>query len=135
LWDPADEVSFRQGDSVAFVTYSAVFNEHPHITAQTLVLDDTHAAKRYVAANWSVRIRRGDRAFPVVLDVLAQSRPMSCAGCGSMTLTTPTATTPAPRRSGQGDLAGIAETAAAADCHGCHGAGARSQQAEGITLL
>jgi hypothetical protein len=24
-----------------------------------------------VAGNWSIRIRRGDRAFPVVLDVIA----------------------------------------------------------------
>jgi hypothetical protein len=70
-WNPADEVRFRQGDAVAFVTYSAVFNASPYITAQTLVLDDAHAAEGPVAANWSIRIRRGDRAFPVVLDILA----------------------------------------------------------------
>jgi hypothetical protein len=72
-WNPADEVGFRQGDAVAFVTYSAVFNASPYITAQTLVLDDAHAAEGYVASNWSIRIRRGDRAFPVVLDVLAHA--------------------------------------------------------------
>lgn len=68
-WDPAEEVRFRQGDAVACVTYSSVFNANPYITAQTLVLDDAHAAKGFVAANWSIRIRRGDRAFPAVLDV------------------------------------------------------------------
>jgi hypothetical protein len=73
-WNPADEISFRQGDAVAFATYSAVFNANPYVTAQTLVLDDAHAAEGYVASNWSIRIRRGDRAFPVVLDVLASAR-------------------------------------------------------------
>jgi Helicase C-terminal domain len=72
-WDTADEITFRQGDAVAFVTYSAVFNANPYITAKTIVLDDAHAAEGYVAANWSIRIRRGDRAFPVVLDVLADA--------------------------------------------------------------
>lgn len=72
-WDPADEISFRQGDAVAFVTYSSVFNANPYITAQTLVLDDAHAAEGFVGSNWSIRIRRNDRAFPAVLDVLAHA--------------------------------------------------------------
>lgn len=72
-WNAADEVSFRQGDAIAFVTYSSVFNANPHINAQTLVLDDSHAAEGFVASNWSIRIGRSDRAFPVVLDVLAKA--------------------------------------------------------------
>jgi hypothetical protein len=76
-WDPADEISFRQGEAVAFVTYSSVFNANPYITAKTLVLDDAHAAEGFVASNWSIRIRRSDRAFPAVLDVLAHGGAVS----------------------------------------------------------
>jgi hypothetical protein len=47
-----------------------VFNANPYVPAQTLMLDDAHTAEGFVA-NRSVRIRRGDRAFPAVLEVLA----------------------------------------------------------------
>jgi hypothetical protein len=109
-WDPAAEVRFRQGDAVACVTYSSVFNANPYITAQTLVLDDAHAAEGFVAANWSIRIRHGDRAFPAVLDVLARAGAVSADVIRRMRLDdaddegTSTAVY----------LAGIAETAAAA---------------------
>ncbi len=109
-WDPAEEVRFRQGDAVACVTYSSVFNANPYITAQTLVLDDAHAAEGFVAANWSIRIRRGDRAFPAVLDVLARAGAVSADVIRRMRLDdaddegTSTAVY----------LAGIAETAVAA---------------------
>jgi hypothetical protein len=66
-WDGSDESGFRQGAAVACVTYSSVFNANPHIKAR--VLDDAHAAEGFVAGNWSIRIRRGDRAFPAVLEV------------------------------------------------------------------
>lgn len=72
-WDPAEEIRFNRGDAVAFVTYSSVFNSNPHISAQTLILDDAHAAESFVSGNWSVRVRREDRAFPVVLDTLARA--------------------------------------------------------------
>jgi hypothetical protein len=73
FWDPADEISFIRGEAVAFVTYNSVFNANPYINAQTLVLDDAHAAEGFVASNWSVHVRRSDRAYPVVLDLLAGS--------------------------------------------------------------
>jgi hypothetical protein len=76
-WDRVDESRFRQGGAVACVTYSSVFNTNPSITAQTLVLDDAHAAEGFVASNWSIRIRRGDRAFPTVLEVLAHAGAVS----------------------------------------------------------
>ena len=100
-WDPADEVSFRQGDAVAFATYSAVFNSNPHVNARTLVLDDAHAAEGYVAGNWSVRVQRSDRAYPVILDVLASAGryPVtSSVGCGWTTSIPMTAAIPRSRR-------------------------------------
>jgi hypothetical protein len=110
-WDRADEVSFRQGDAVAFVTYSAVFNANPHITAQTLVLDDAHAAEGFVAANWSIRIRREDRAYPAVLDVLAHAGAVSAEVIRRLRLDDAENDGVAPLVY----LARIAETAAASD--------------------
>ena len=117
-WNPADEVSFRQGDAVAFVTYSAVFNARPHITAQTLVLDDAHAAEGYVAANWSISIRRGDRAFPVILDILANAGAVPADVIRRLRLDdlddTGGEDADGEETSAEVYLAGIAETAAAA---------------------
>jgi hypothetical protein len=110
-WDPADEVSFRQGVAVAFVTYSSVFNANPYITAQTLVLDDAHAAEGFVAGNWSIRIRRGDRAFPAVLDVLAHAGAVPAEVIRRLRLDD----TDDEGTSAAVYLAGIAETAAAGD--------------------
>jgi hypothetical protein len=118
-WDAADQVSFSRGDAVAFVTYSAVFNSNPHVSAQTLILDDAHAAEAFVSANWSVSIRRTDRAFPVVLDILARAGALSTDMVHRLRLDSsdddpdPEAGTEAvaPRTV---YLAGIAETAAAA---------------------
>jgi hypothetical protein len=109
-WNRAEEVSFRQGDAVACVTYSSVFNANPHINAQTLVLDDAHAAEGFVAANWSVRIGRADRAFPAVLDVLAHARAVSADVIHRLRLDD----ADDEGASAAVYLAGIAETAAAA---------------------
>ena len=115
-WNPADEVSFRQGDAVAFVTYSAVFNAHPYITAQTLVLDDAHAAEGYVASNWTISIRRGDRAFPIVLDILANAGAVPADVIRRLRLDdTADEDADSEEISAEVYLAGIAETAAVAD--------------------
>jgi len=110
-WDPADEISFNQGDAVAFVTYSSVFNANPYISAQTLVLDDAHAAEGFVASNWSIRIRREDRGFPAALDVLARAGAVSGDVIRRLRLDDPEDDPGAP---GTVYLAGIAEIAAAA---------------------
>ncbi|MBE1584390.1 DEAD/DEAH box helicase [Nonomuraea angiospora] len=57
-WDPAERARFQQGQAVAFAAYSSVFNSNPKLEAQTLILDDAHAAEGAVAANWSVSIPR-----------------------------------------------------------------------------
>jgi hypothetical protein len=118
-WDPADEVGFNRGDAVAFVTYSSVFNSNPYISAQTLVLDDAHAAEGFVSGNWSVRVRRADRAFPVVLDILARAGALAPEGVRRLRLDTPE-DDPDPEAGtdavapGTVYLAGVAETAAVA---------------------
>jgi len=42
-WNPNEQVRFTQGEAVAFVTYSTVFNARPHISPQALVLDFTNS--------------------------------------------------------------------------------------------
>ncbi|TVZ06318.1 DEAD/DEAH box helicase [Trebonia kvetii] len=118
-WDPADEVSFNRGDAVAFVTYSSVFNSRPYINAETLILDDAHAAEGFVSSNWSVRIGRGELAFPMVLGILARAGALSGEVVRRLRLDTPD-DDPDPQAGtdavapGTVYLAGIAETAAVA---------------------
>ena len=101
-WDTADEVSFRQGDAVAFVTYSSVFNANtnPYITAQTLVLDDAHAAEGMsppTGASASAAVTGRSLSSWMFSRTPAQYPPMSSAGCGLMTSMTPRAKMSRPR--------------------------------------
>jgi hypothetical protein len=72
-WSEADRMRFVRGERVAITTYSAVFNSNPQIAdAQTLVLDDAHAAEGFVAGAWTVQIDRdGGPAYEEVLSALA----------------------------------------------------------------
>jgi len=72
-WGEADRMRFVRGERVAITTYSAVFNSNPQIAdAQTLVLDDAHAAEGFVAGAWTVQIDRdGGAAYEEVLSALA----------------------------------------------------------------
>ncbi|MFF5265023.1 DEAD/DEAH box helicase [Actinomadura viridis] len=71
-WDSAAETRFVQGKSVAFATYSAIFNSSPKLDPTMLVLDDAHAAESFVAANWSVVINRSERAYDHLLEALTE---------------------------------------------------------------
>jgi hypothetical protein len=114
-WNLAAEATFNQGDAVAFITYSAIFNVNPHIDAQTLVLDDAHAAEGPVASNWSVRVRRTDPAFPAVLEALARAGAVSADLYRRLWLDVPEDHADGGTGgAGTVYLAGIAETAAAA---------------------
>ncbi|WP_189082569.1 DEAD/DEAH box helicase [Mangrovihabitans endophyticus] len=109
-WSPADQASFTQGEAVGFATYSAVFNANPHVSAQTLVLDDAHAAEGFVAGNWSVDISRDSVAFELVLAVLEQVGAISPILARRIRREEQQAAGPAPVY-----VAGVAEVAAAAD--------------------
>ncbi|WP_158566866.1 DEAD/DEAH box helicase [Actinomadura craniellae] len=107
LWDSTAETRFIQGKSVAFVTYSAIFNSDPKLNPTMLVLDDAHAAEGFVAANWSVVIRRSELAYDHLLEALH--------GCGALA-----GSVTARLREGEEDaartvyLAGLPQVAAAA---------------------
>lgn len=70
-WDPADFNRFQRGQAVAIAGYSQVFNSNPRLnSAQTLVLDDAHAAEDAVASNWSIRAARGTLLYGALLSAL-----------------------------------------------------------------
>ncbi|MEV4083149.1 DEAD/DEAH box helicase [Nonomuraea fuscirosea] len=76
-WDRGDQARFQQGQAVAFASYSTVFNARPKLEAQTLILDDAHAAEGAVAGNWSVQIPRRYKAYDHVIEALT--------ACGALT--------------------------------------------------
>lgn len=68
----AEYGDYVTGQAVAATTYSAVFNSNPRLDdAQTLVLDDAHAAENYVADAWTVRIARSNPLYEDLLSLLA----------------------------------------------------------------
>jgi len=51
--------SYRLGAGIGVTTYSTIFNANPRIAdAETIVLDDAHAAEDYILGPWSVSISR-----------------------------------------------------------------------------
>ena len=54
-WDAAEFNRFQRGQAIAIAGYYQIFNSNPRLdSAQTLVLDDAHAAEDAVASNWSI---------------------------------------------------------------------------------
>ncbi|CAN96993.1 unnamed protein product [Sorangium cellulosum So ce56] len=76
---PAEDFSaYNRGEKIAVTTYSGVFNINPRINnASCLLLDDAHAAEKYVADLWSVRIdREKHRAtYDAIVDLFAEVIP------------------------------------------------------------
>jgi superfamily II DNA or RNA helicase len=51
-WDPPDFMRFQRAQAVAIAGYHQIFNSNPRLdSAQTLVLDDAHAAEDAVASS------------------------------------------------------------------------------------
>lgn len=79
-WDAADFNRFARTEAIAVSTYSAVFNSNPRLSsAQTLVLDDAHAAEDTVSALWSVSISRETPLYRAVLGVVSADLPAEVA--------------------------------------------------------
>lgn len=73
-WDKRLLHSYEAGESVAVTTYSTIFNSNPKINdAQTLILDDAHAAENYVAGAWSITVEREEGLFDAIIEVLRPS--------------------------------------------------------------
>jgi len=77
-YDKSAKMEYKNGESVAVTSYSALFNTNPFFDDPNLiVLDDAHATENYIASNWSVRIERfrEDHAelFTAVSNVVAHT--------------------------------------------------------------
>ena len=66
-YEAADFMAFQRAQKVAITTYNGIFNNNPRIEAQTLVLDDAHAAEGPVASLWSIEARRGTALYDALL--------------------------------------------------------------------
>jgi hypothetical protein len=77
-YDNSAKMEYKNGESIAVTSYSALFNTNPFFDDPNLiVLDDAHAAENYIASNWSVRIERfreeHSALFTAVANVLAHT--------------------------------------------------------------
>ena len=67
---------FQRAQAVAIAGYHQVFNSNPRLdSAQTLVLDDAHAAEDAVASNWSIDARRPSLLFTALASILTPHLP------------------------------------------------------------
>ncbi len=79
-WRPADFTRFQRGQAVAIAGYAQIFNSNPRLnSAQTLVLDDAHAAEDAVASNWSIHARRESPLYHALLAAVTNYLPTSVA--------------------------------------------------------
>lgn len=70
----AAKSAYLHGDRIAITTYASLFNSNPFFNEPDFVLlDDAHSAENYIAANWSLDIRRDEHEalFSVLVNVLA----------------------------------------------------------------
>jgi len=75
-WDPRGFTRFQRAQAVAIAGYAQIFNSNPRLnSAQTLVLDDAHAAEDAVASNWSIDAPRDSLLFRAIVAILAPHLP------------------------------------------------------------
>lgn len=54
---PISKAEYQNADRIAITTYNALFNTNPFFdNAETIIIDDAHAAENYIGSVWSVRI-------------------------------------------------------------------------------
>jgi hypothetical protein len=56
---PSDKADYKSAGKIAITTYSSIFNSNPYFDdADTIIVDDAHAAENYIASLWSLRVER-----------------------------------------------------------------------------
>jgi DEAD/DEAH box helicase len=79
-YDSAEFHRYSRGSAIVVTTYSSIFNANPKLNdAQTIVLDDAHAAEQYVASPWSLELERSSAAYAAVLDIVSERLPNAFA--------------------------------------------------------
>lgn len=74
-YDPSAIAEYRQGRKIAVTTYQSLFNINPFFNdADTLIIDDAHAAENYISKMWSLELgaanSEGRSAFQAVASIL-----------------------------------------------------------------
>ncbi len=58
-YNPSAKAEYQNADRLAVTTYNSLFNTNPFFdSAQTIIVDDAHAAENYIATLWTLRIER-----------------------------------------------------------------------------
>jgi len=98
-YPPADHGDYVTAEAIAITTYSSVFNYNPRLDdAQTLILDDAHAAETYVADAWTVRIHRSSALYYELLDLFSPGlSPGTLAQCRAQSYQDVVDAVPIPR--------------------------------------
>lgn len=69
---PGDIAEYRQGRKIAVTTYQSVFNVNPFFhDAETIIVDDAHAAENYIGNMWSVEINASEKTHKPLHQALA----------------------------------------------------------------
>lgn len=79
-FNPVDKQAYITAGTIAVAPYSALFNTSPYFAnPQTIILDDAHASENYIAANWSLIIKRDEHEamYLAMLTVIQDSLPLA----------------------------------------------------------
>jgi ERCC4-related helicase len=69
---PGDVAEYRQGRKVAVTTYQSVFNVNTFFhDAETIIVDDAHAAENYIGNMWSVNVNASEDSHRPLHQALA----------------------------------------------------------------
>jgi len=74
-YDPSAVAEYRQGRKIAVTTYQSLFNTNPFFSdAETIIIDDAHAAENYISKMWSLELNAADddskAAFQAIANIL-----------------------------------------------------------------
>lgn len=74
-YDPSAIAEYRQGRKIAVTTYQSLFNTKPFFNdAETIIIDDAHAAENYISKMWSLGLNSADEdakaAFQALSNIL-----------------------------------------------------------------
>ena len=75
---PNSKAMYQNASTIAVTTYSSLFNTNPFFKSPNLIiLDDAHASENYVAAAWSLDVKRDKHStvYFGILDLLASHIP------------------------------------------------------------
>ncbi|SEO30734.1 Replicative superfamily II helicase [Paracoccus alcaliphilus] len=72
IYDPSAIAEYRQCRKIAITTYQSVFNTRPFFDdADTIIIDDAHAAENYISKMWSLELSITDEKSKAALQAVS----------------------------------------------------------------